>query len=535
MSNETPIAMLTPLFNFVETDDIALNDNPNASWFHTLRNLDWKPFRVVAAMYYQALAQRNVDATLERTRKASTLTNTETLSEAKTRLLFERPTMDGENTNILFEHTTSMAEKTYRASDVYTIDPETLEPGKTPIRLAGRAPKCFFAMLKAFISLSIMGRASEPETVHQELFDNPSFARTCGFTYPRHSEPYRQSDIPSLRKLEQFDQILTQEGLWGQLKWEQVKRNIGNKVIKPEETLAHDTTHYQAFSSMTVQKYEDEVGNEKKKSHPKTTKNCRCKDRENCHHPWVSADEGAGTVVKAHGKMHWAHKASTICFPGQGVLLDAVAMTDSASHDSKSVEPHLKRLFEHLPQIKDICKCVLDDGAADDSELKERVRIEFGVDLHTSQNPRSRKSITQNLPRGLERITPTGTPMCSEGYPFDLLGKRNETEVFIFAAPKEDDEKTVCEDCPKKTECCPRAQNGRRVTIPWHRLPWIDPSFPQLSIRYQLLMAKRTAIERMHKLMKYDFGEPRLRKRGNDSFQALLDKTVFAMQVLLAQ
>ena len=36
-------------------------------------------------------------------------------------------------------------------------------------------------------------------------------------------------------------------------------------------------------------------------SHPKTTKSCKCPDWTNCPHPWVNADEGAGTVVKTNG------------------------------------------------------------------------------------------------------------------------------------------------------------------------------------------------------------------------------------------
>jgi hypothetical protein len=47
-------------------------------------------------------------------------------------------------------------------------------------------------------------------------------------------------------------------------------------------------------------------------------------------------------------------------------------------------------------------------------------------------------------------------------------------------------------------------------------------------------MAKRTAIERLHKLMKYDFGDERLTKRGNAAFQARLDKTLLAMHLVLA-
>jgi len=34
--------------------------------------------------------------------------------------------------------------------------------------------------------------------------------------------------------------------------------------------------------------------------------------------------------------------------------------------------------------------------------------------------------------------------------------------------------------------------------------------------------------------MKYDFGRPRLAKRGNRAFQATLDKTLLAMHLVLA-
>ena len=47
-------------------------------------------------------------------------------------------------------------------------------------------------------------------------------------------------------------------------------------------------------------------------------------------------------------------------------------------------------------------------------------------------------------------------------------------------------------------------------------------------------MARRTGIERIHKLMKFDHGDDRLTKRGTPSFQARLDKTLLAMHVLLA-
>ena len=52
------------------------------------------------------------------------------------------------------------------------------------------------------------------------------------------------------------------------------------------------------------------------------------------------------------------------------------------------------------------------------------------------------------------------------------------------------------------------------MTIGFDRLPWLDPGFPQVSKRFAKVMARRTVIERLHKLMKFDFGDDRLSKRG---------------------
>ena len=100
----------------------------------------------------------------------------------------------------------------------------------------------------------------------------------------------------------------------------------------------------------------------KRKSHPRTTKNCRCADHKHCDHSCINADQGASTVVKSTGKMYWAHKASTLSFADQEVLLDAVALNNAASHDSQSLVPHLSRLLARHPDLKDVLRQALDDG-----------------------------------------------------------------------------------------------------------------------------------------------------------------------------
>jgi hypothetical protein len=232
--------------------------------------------------------------------------------------------------------------------------------------------------------------------------------------------------------------------------------------------------------------------------------------------------------------MYWGHKASTLSLAEQEVLLDAVAMSDAASHDSQSLVPHLSRLLQRHPDLRELVTRVLDDGAADDSQLKASIREQFGIELLAPINPRRRQPIRGELPRGIDHLTPRGVPVCEAGYPFELLGFRKATEHFLFRAPSDAEGKSVCQDCALRAGCYRGQSGGRVVTISADRLPWLNREFPQLSKRFAKAMAQRTSIERLHKLMKFDFGDDRLTKRGNDTFQARLDKTLFAMHVLLS-
>jgi len=545
-----------PLIHIVESDDLYLEAREDVLWFDLLRDLDWVSLRPLAACYYDALWQFNEQQARARAERSATaaVANPETPEEATYRLLFERPT--------LCEDAPILHEPEPLELPMIRVDPGTLRPGRTPPRFAGRAPKCFFAMFKGFMGVAVCGTPPEPQFVHQKLTENPSFARSCGFTLPDPRRGYRQSDVPSLRKLEQFDQIMSDNGLWGEAAVGQVAKNLKEGFIKLESTLVHDTTHYQAFSSMRVVDLpEDEeepssgdvkpdetkadAGNptptkqrkkkkKKRKSHPKTTKSCKCPDRANCPHPWVNADEGAGTVVKSTGRMYWGHKASTISFANQEILLDAVAMTDAASHDSQSLPEHVARVFKLHPDLTDVVTRVLDDGAADDQTLKDFFQTEWEIELLAPINPRRRGPITKDLPRGIDHLTPIGIPVCGQGYPFEFLTCRHDTQKFVFQAPRGEDGIPVCWQCPARPQCYRGNAGSRRVTIGFERLPWLDPKFPQVSKRFAKIMARRTVIERLHKLMKYDFGDDRLSKRGTRAFQARLDKTLLAMHLALA-
>jgi len=609
-----------PLIHFVESDDLFLHDQVDVVWFDVLNSLDYHKFQITAAHYYEQLFtfnQQQKQRRNERQEDPPSL-NPETLGQATQRTLLERATLD-DQTPILHERPQPTTPLTH-------VAPHEVIPGVTPMRLLGRRPKCFFAMLYAFLGTTLAHQRAEPEFVHQRLRENPAFARTCGFTIPRPGKPDRQSDIPSLRKLQQFDQIMTAAGLWEELALDRVAANLREGAIEVEDTLVHDTTHYHAYSSMQAvelpevarepsasadkiptvkpngkpvivcqvevlrgvpvneidrrttkvsapdtaretaatetnacaptsetvktpkktaatkpngkparnRKSGSKAKKKKRKSHPRVTKNCRCQDREHCDHAWINADPGAGTVVKSTGKMYWGHKASTLGFAQQEVLLDAVAMSDAASHDSQSLVPHLSRLFQRYPELCGVVTRVLDDGAADDAQLKALIQRKFDIELLAPINPRRRQPIRGQLPRGIDHLTPRGVPVCEAGYPFELLGFRKATEHFIFAAPRDRQGNAVCQGCASRVDCYRGTSGGRVVTIAAGRLPWLDREMPQLSKRFAKAMARRTSIERLHKLMKFDLGDDRLTKRGNAAFQARLDKTLLAMHVLLA-
>jgi hypothetical protein len=527
---EAPVQL--PLLHVVESDDLYFEEQADVLWFPVLRDLDWRSFVGVAAQYYEALwvfNQAQQDAREARTRTEPEA-NPETREEADGRLLFGRATLDAAAPVL---HETVPAER-----ELKHVDPASLRPGRVPLRFAGRTPKCFFAMFKAFVGLSLLGRSPEPEFAHQELKNNPTFARACGFTLPDPVVGYRKSDVPSLRKLEQFDQLMAENGLWDLAAVTQVRQNFESGVLEAEPTLVHDTTHYGAHSSMRVVETAKEDGNAEaqktRKSQSKTTKQCRCEDRTTCPHDWVLADEGAGTVVKQRGKMVWAHKASTLSFAGQEVLLDAVAMTDAASHDSRSLVPHLDRLFVRHPELEGHVTRVLDDGALDDAGIKAQVLADFGAELYATPNPRARKPIRKGLPRGVDHLTNLGVPVCAAGFPFDFLGCRHADERFLFRAPDDDQATPVCEGCSRAADCLRAGSERRHITVPFARLPFLDPDLPYLSRRFQKAMTRRTVIERLHKLMKFDYGDGRLTKRGNAAFQARLDKTLLAMHLVLA-
>jgi hypothetical protein len=187
-----------PLIHEVHADDQYLLNTLEGEWFEILYDLPWEDYPPHAAAYYEALYEFNIRENQPLVEEREFLSGTK--EQARQRLLFDRATMQEAPTQIIYEG--HVVER-----HAPTVDPMALAPGVVPIRLAGRKPKCFFSLLKSFIGTTLMGFPTEPESVYLLLKSNPSFARVCGFVPKEKAKPeaYDARQIPTLRKLEQFD------------------------------------------------------------------------------------------------------------------------------------------------------------------------------------------------------------------------------------------------------------------------------------------------------------------------------------------
>ena len=211
------------------------------------------------------------------------------------------------------------------------------------------------------------------------------------------------------------------------------------------------------------------------------------------------------------------------------------AIADGATFDGETFYPHLVHLFNQLPEIKPWITTVLYDSACDSHELKWKFEDNLEIDLKTSLNPRRNKPITENLPRGMGKLTPYGNLICNAGITMDYQGCRYEKEKFIYQAPISEKNTSVCQTCNLKHQCCPSTTKGRVINISFDLLSHINPGDPPMAKRFKAIMTRRPSVERMIKRLKCDMSDDRLKKRSNECFQAYLDKSFIAFQILLRQ
>ncbi len=240
------------LLHVVESDDVYLEKHADAVWFQAVKyiSINWKFFHTPAVKYYESLFLFNRDKiTSYRDNLSAHQPVAADADQARLELMFRRPTCDAQKTPAL-------KEPEQAPEEINSFNPELIRPGIVPIRQRGRKPIDFFCLLPAYIAVQLMGEESTPEAVCSHLNNNPSLARACGFTPGGQLNP-----LPSLRLLQQFDQIMTENGIWTLLQLDSIKRNIENDLIDAEKNLVHDTTHHIAYSGFETVEYSAEDEN----------------------------------------------------------------------------------------------------------------------------------------------------------------------------------------------------------------------------------------------------------------------------------
>jgi hypothetical protein len=133
----------------------------------------------------------------------------------------------------------------------------------------------------------------------------------------------------------------------------------------------------------------------------------------------------------------------------------------------------------------------------------------------------------------MDKLTAYGNLVCNAGFEMGYKGARYQTEKFIYRAPLDANETSVCDSCSQKQMCCPNASNGRVAEVSFNMLPHIDSQDPPMAKRFKAIMTRRPSVERMIKRLKCDLDDDRLKNRSNASFRAYLDKTMIAFHILL--
>lgn len=437
----------------------------------------------------------------------------------------------------------------------------------------GRSPKPFHSMAMAFLATAIDDKPAAPEHVHRMLHGNPTFAARCGFEYPGSPKGRRSRrlTIPALRTLHTFDQVMGEYGFWSDVRLALVRQNLGTGAVEASDALVADTTHFQADSTPRVV----ELPAEKKKASPtppkqrevvtaraacnkkrkavaarpagkgkrketrkvrisRLTKRCRHEDHNACNCPWIEGDAGAGVVVKSSSKQFWAHKVAFIGFAGTTVPLDIAVVNCASAHDSTTLEPHLDRLCEVLPEVFDGVTSVIADPSYDEAPARERIPQNFGgLVLNTKINPRARKEAPMPGHDSQFTLSPQGQPVCLRKLPLVLVGRDEPREEYIWRGPLDDKGAPLCKGCPFAAQCGLKGKR-RTVRVPRATTPQIDWNHPQHLLSEQVHYRQRTAVERQIERVKGPLERNRLPCRGRVRVQSFLDLRLAALHALIA-
>ncbi len=405
----------------------------------------------------------------------------------------------------------------------------------------GRPPCDALCMMRAFLAAPLLNVGDSPTAVNSLLRSNPTFASACDFlgrSAPTQLGELTSRRLPSLSKLEEFNEVMTRYGLWHGARIDQVRENLESGVVEIEDTMAFDTTHIDANSHCgNVVPADTKVDEDTKPKHrkvPRMRKTCECgkPQWETCEHPWTATDQGAAVVVKGPTRIHWAQKASVVSYGRSEIPIDVRVLQYAAEFDGKTLVPHLVLLSIYFPETIEALLHVLADDAyknTHDAVAQFRENLQLTVPVHP--NRKSKAHVAARF-SGINRFTPVGVPVCEAGHRFEMRGRDISEERFIWVAPDDAEGRSVCAGCPIAATCHDKGTR-RHIRVDRHDFPQIDWEHPQHLHTNRVRYAMRTGVERAIKRIKVDLAGEHLTHRDGIRVQAHLDRKLLTLHLLL--
>ena len=404
----------------------------------------------------------------------------------------------------------------------------------------GRPPCDALCLLRAFLAAPLLGVGDGPTDVHRLLHSNPAFAHLCGFlgrTTMKQPMELTSRRLPSPAVCEEFSEVMTRYGLWHEARLEQVADNLASGVVKAESSLVFDTTHLEANSHcgnvVPPEAAVDDKDKPKQRKVPRLRKRCDCGQEhwDSCPHDWVPTDQGAAVVVKGPTRVYWGHKTSVAALPGSEVPVDVRVCLYGAEADGHTLVPHLEMLQRDLPQLVAGLRYVLADDAYQGNQAQV-ARFGQSARLVLPVHPHKAPAGLAEQFRGIDHFTPVGFPVCMAGHRFQLRGRDEVNQRYVWAAPLTEQGQPVCAGCPRALDCLVKGMR-REIRVDRQDQPQICWEHPQLGARERARYGQRTAVERAIKRLKVDLGAEYLTHRDGQRVQAHLDRKLLTLHLLL--
>jgi hypothetical protein len=372
------------------------------------------------------------------------------------------------------------------------------EMDKNP-QSGGRPGIEYAAYLQAKVLAPFYEVEDNSEALHREMGRNGPFLVTCAFY---------ENQLPSVRTLQYYEQVM----IWGGL-WHQWKKMIVNKTYKEGlwegKSLAVDPTHATDYANVNKTSVE--------------SKECNCLQ---CQKDPVPTCDQTNIVSKSKNFKVPGVKVGIVTDSDSELPLVAQSF-NARTFDGKMGAELLRVCKGSNPQVNP--EEVSLDSAFDGVEGKEEMKSVYTeATFFIDSNPRRRKPKPLNDPF-VQLLSPKGIPLCKQGEMRFYTRNLNQ-ERYVFTCPRFDP-KLHTNSCPLAKECCGGESETRYKTIPRSQVPYVDWDNPHFSHYFKEHYNKRSATERVNARLKWLLPFDRVWTRGKLKLQAHWDKMIAAFHL----